>query len=118
MAKMRSILMVGLLALFLTLLVAASGASAQPGPTVEVTMQNLAYQPDMIAVPAGTTVVWTNLDAAEHTVTADDYSFGSDFLYQGQTFSLTFDTPGTYPYYCVPHGYRGGLGMAGVVIVE
>ena len=30
---------------------------------------------------------------------------------------MTFDTPGTYGYYCVPHG-GPGIGMAATVIVD
>src|SRR5207247_557432 len=37
------------------------------------------------------------------------------FLTQGATFSHTFNSAGTFPYYCTPHG--GCCGMVGTVIV-
>jgi plastocyanin len=88
-----------------------------PSPVAAVLMQTLAFDPKLLEVPAGTTVVWTNLDPFEHTVTADDGSYDSTLIPAGGTFSLTFTAPGTYSYYCVPHGSPGGGGMAGVVAV-
>ena len=83
-----------------------------------VIAQETTFSPPTLTVPAGTTVTWTNTDQAAHTVTADDGSFDTGFVAAGQTVSLTFATPGTYPYYCIPHGAPGGAGMAGVVVVQ
>jgi plastocyanin len=67
-------------------------------------------------------VTWTNVDAIVHTVTSGDSDgrvgtpsglFDSGDMVQGDQFSFTFDEPGTYPYYCVPHPW-----MTGTVIVE
>ena len=66
----------------------------------------------------GTTVVWVNKDRAEHTVTADDGSFDSGDQGAEQVYQHTFDKPGTYHYYCRYHGDKGGIGMAGIIIVE
>jgi plastocyanin len=92
-------------------------ASAQAGAAA-VIAQETTFSPPTLTVPAGTTVTWTNADQAAHTVTADDGSFDAGFIAAGQTVSLTFDTPGTYPYYCIPHGAPGGAGMAGVIVVQ
>jgi plastocyanin len=54
----------------------------------------------------------------QHTITADDGSFDSGILNPGDTFSLTFDTPGTSAYYCQIHGGPGGVGMAGTIVVN
>jgi plastocyanin len=91
-------------------------ASAQA--TAAVIVQDTTFNPQTLTVPAGTTVTWTNADQAAHTVTADDGSFDTGFFAAGQTVSLTFATPGTYPYYCIPHGAPGGRGMAGVIVVR
>ncbi|MFA9563914.1 MAG: plastocyanin/azurin family copper-binding protein [Acidimicrobiales bacterium] len=81
-----------------------------------------AYSPRELTVAAGTEVTWTNADAVVHTVTAGDSDgrvgtpsglFESGDMEQGDTFSFTFDEPGTYPYYCIPHPW-----MTGTVIVE
>ncbi len=58
--------------------------------------------PDL-SVPVGQTVIWTNTGAQSHTVTADDGSVDSGSIAAGETFSLTFDTPGTFTYHCTPH---------------
>ena len=92
-------------------------ASAQAGAAA-VIAQETTFSPPTLTVPAGTTVTWTNTDQAAHTVTADDGSFDTGFVAAGQTVSLTFATPGTYPYYCIPHGAPGGAGMAGVIVVQ
>ncbi len=82
---------------------------AQQGvPVTGVThmnMQNFAYQMANIQVRAGTTVTWTNQDSAPHSVTFKNGLKDSGLLYQGQSFSYTFNTPGTYQYYCTVHPY-------------
>ncbi len=95
-----------------------SSAAAPARQSTTATMQNLAFVPKTITVSAGSTVVWTNQDQVQHSVTADGGTFDSGLLDPGQTFSVTFDTPGTYAYYCVPHGFPGGAGMSGVVVVQ
>ena len=75
-------------------------------------IRQFAFQPKALEVPVGTTVTWTNDDAIQHSVTASDGSFDSGFFTQGGTFAHTFDTPGTYAYYCARHG-----SMTGEVVV-
>ncbi len=74
-----------------------------------------AYLPDPITVVAGvnSTINWINNDNAPHTVTANDASFDSGNVAQGQSFTFTFTTPGTYQYHCVYHPW-----MTGTVIVK
>lgn len=76
------------------------------------------YQPGAITIKAGDTVTWTQTGEEPHTVTADDGSFDSGELDTGGAFSMRFDEPGTYGYYCTLHGGPGGEGMSGVVTVE
>ena len=54
-----------------------------------------------------------NLDPIEHTATADDGSWGSPLLKEGERYVRRFEQPGRYPYHCTPHPQ-----MQGVVIVE
>jgi plastocyanin len=68
-----------------------------------VTIDNFAFNPGTIEIPAGTVVTWTNLDTTAHTATAQDGSFNSGNLNPGQSFSFKFDTPGTYVYNCQYH---------------
>lgn len=101
----------------------AAGASAAPaaqqGPsTVNVAAVDFTFQPQTITINAGDTIVWTNNDSVAHTVTASDGSFDSGLFGAGETYSRTFDTPGTIPYYCIPHGTPQGGGMAGTIVVQ
>jgi len=88
-----------------------------PATTAQVQIENFAYVPARIEVPTGTTVTWSNGDTARHTVTsgdgdAPDGRFGSDRFAAGAAFSVTFDAPGTYAYFCDIHPT-----MTGVVVV-
>ena len=75
-------------------------------------IEDYAFKPATITVVAGTTVAWTQKDDDPHTVTADDGSFDSKGLGQGDTFQRKFVTAGRYPYHCSAHPF-----MKGVVIV-
>ncbi len=92
------------------------GQQAAATPEVGVThvsIQNFAFQPQTIQIAKGTTVTWTNVDSAPHTVTFRNGGMtGSGALQRGQSFSYTFSTPGTYAYFCGAHPY-----MTGTVIV-
>lgn len=91
------------------------GGGAQSG-TASVVMQNIAFNPSDLTVTVGTTVTWTNDDSTNHTVTFTDISgVDSGTLSRGQTFSHTFDTAGTFHYYCKVHG--ASL-MSGTVTVQ
>jgi plastocyanin len=80
-----------------------------PPVTVDVDTLGFAYHPADITVYAGTTVRWTNSDPVTHTVTSDIPGiFDSGDMGQGQTWSFTFDTPGDYGYYCIPHPFMTG----------
>ncbi len=76
-----------------------------------------AFQPASTAVAAGESVTFTNSGESPHTATADDGSFDTGTIDPGASATVTFDTPGRYPYFCRFHGDPGGSGMAGVVVV-
>jgi plastocyanin len=84
-----------------------------PAQGESVGIQDFAFNPPTITVPVGTTITWTNLDSAPHTVTSDGGLFDSGTLNQGQTFQFTFNTPGTYSYFCSIHSF-----MTAQVIVQ
>ncbi|RME88605.1 MAG: hypothetical protein D6770_06610, partial [Anaerolineae bacterium] len=73
--------------------------------TASVTIQNFAFSPSSLEIKVGTTVTWTNMDSAPHTVTADDGSFDSGTLRNGDSFSFTFNEAGTFAYHCSIHPY-------------
>jgi plastocyanin len=107
-------------AIVLALLVAPilAGPAFAQGGQVQVSAVDFQFQPQTVTINAGDTVVWTNNGQVQHTVTADDNSFDSGLLSPGQTFSQTFNTPGTFPYHCSIHGAAGGIGMSGTVVVQ
>ncbi len=78
-------------------------STQQEAAVTNVTIQNLTYQPANIQVSVGTTVTWTNLDSVQHTVTFNNGMGDSGLLSPGQSFSYTFNTPGTYQYHCTVH---------------
>ena len=79
----------------------------EPGETT-----SWGYSPTSATVPVGTTVVWTNTGSVVHSVTSQDQFFDSKLLDPGKSWSYTFETPGTYRYFCVPRPW-----MKGTVIV-
>jgi len=104
-------------ALALALLAPIGSASAQDAGA-SVDMSSIKFAPTVIHVAAGQSVLWTNSDPVQHTITADDGSFDSGMIDPGSSFSMEFDTPGTFQYYCQPHGASGGTGMAATIIVD
>lgn len=110
--------------------VLVTGVTLQPVPAAgeePVAMSGSRYVPRDVVVSVGETVVWTNQDAAGHSVTADDASFdsnptcgtlGGSCMGRGESFSHTFSSPGTVSYHCRAHGAPGGRGMAGTVTVR
>ena len=93
-----------------------TGATATPASgAASVTINNLSFAPASITVAKGTKVTWTNQDSVDHTVTADTASSNapaSSTFGNGQTYSFTFNTPGTYTYHCSVHPF-----MTGTVVV-
>lgn len=83
----------------------------QPGPE-PVVIRDFAFAPNVILIPVGTTVRWTNSGAVDHTVTSDTSLFGSSTLGPGASFEYQFNVPGTYGYHCALHP-----NMTGTVIV-
>ena len=84
----------------------AANPSAQTSAVNTVEIANFEFKPETVTVKKGTTVTWTNNDSTAHTVTPDEESDefkGSELLSQGQTYEVTFNTPGTFSYHCEPH---------------
>lgn len=68
-----------------------------------VEINNFMFTPQTLTVAVGTTVTWKFDDSTQHTVTADDNSFASSPMSNGQTFTHTFSAAGTVPYHCSIH---------------
>jgi len=84
---------------------------AIPAKIVEVNGDN-SYAPNPIEIDAGQTISWYNEDLIAHTVTSgsdgdededEGLLFDSGLMLSKQYYSLKFDEPGNYEYYCVYH---------------
>ncbi|WP_148685315.1 PQQ-dependent sugar dehydrogenase [Candidatus Nitrosocosmicus hydrocola] len=78
------------------------------------------YSPDPIRIDSGQTITWYNGDTVSHTVTSGQDNdpdegalFDSNAIIANQKYSLTFESPGNYEYYCIYHP-----SMIGEVVVE
>jgi len=67
------------------------------------------YDPASLTISAGSTVTWTNNGSTAVTVTSPDGLFDSESIGPGGSFSYTFDTPGTFRYFCVPYPHVKGV---------
>ncbi len=111
---MRRLLQLATLSL-VALLAFAPSAWAQ-GKEVTVRMEDNFFTPANITVEPGTTVTWVQSGNNPHTTTSYDGLWDSGMIEGGSggTFSFTFEEPGTYDYFCIPHE---DLGMIGSVTV-
>ena len=104
------------------ILVLAAGSALAKDEDVHI--DKLTFSPNEVTVSVGDTVTWevTNAVPEGHTVTSgapDGSDIGAEFDSgigldaNGQTFEHTFDTAGTFPYFCKVHG----AAMSGTVTV-
>lgn len=115
-----------------------AGAAAQsesaateeaPGASVAMT-DELTFAPNSVTIQAGERVVWRNTSNVRHTATLDPdeafqeglvampegaEEFNSGMIEPGETYTHSFEVPGRYQYFCIPHQ---AAGMVGEVIVE
>jgi plastocyanin len=82
-----------------------------------ITLYKYAFYPDTLRVSAGTSITWVNCDSSAgsdaHTSTSDTGAWSSPPFAEGQSYSRTFGSTGSFPYHCTPHP-----AMKGVVIVQ
>lgn len=101
-------------------LVALPGAAAQAADGKVSATAQLKFDPAELTVAAGTKVTWTNVGGTYHTVTGGDGTadpaspINGQLPSDGATYSVTFDKPGTYKYFCSPHVASG---MKGTIVV-
>ena len=113
-----------------------AGACSKGGPAVGM-VEGHKFAPPTLTVSVGETVTWTNDSEESHTVTAVQASLPNGATYfssgdassekdahtnlqarlikPGGSYQVTFDTPGAYRYYCIPHRADG---MTGEIIVK
>lgn len=88
---------------------------------VNVGLTQIAFNPQNIRISRGTKVIWTNNDTVFHYVNTDPHAGHNYFPEQNSKvldkediYSLTFDSPGVYPYHCSAHA----ASMIGAILVE
>ncbi len=102
-----------------TAVLSAISASANT-VTVQVGAGGLKFSPQDVTINVGDTVQWTWV-GNDHSTTSGTPGnpngiWDSGVQNTGATFSFTFSTPGTFPYFCTVHG--GCCGMIGSVTVN
>jgi plastocyanin len=80
---------------------------------------NSTQNPAVDTVTAGTTVTWTWTSTGDtphsvHSEEAPTFTSSNTLTGNGQTYTLTFTTPGTYHYDCAIHGDA----MTGTIVVQ
>jgi plastocyanin len=81
---------------------------AHKAASAAVTMGDLFFSPSSVTVAVGDTVTWRNTGQAPHNATADDGSFKTPTLNNGQSASHTFSQAGTFSYTCTIHPQMKG----------
>ena len=119
-----------LLAIFSLIMVAPPAFAAHGEGGMSATVENAAgsstpgcepdcFIPSTVVITVGGTVTWENTDTAAHTSSSGtptdgpDGVFDSSLIMAGGSYSHTFDTAGTFDYFCMVHPW-----MEGTVIVE
>jgi plastocyanin len=115
----KKVWIVGLATTVMTAMLLLAGtpsvtANDQPSAaSVDVKIDNFSFGPQTLTVSVGTTVVWTNRDDIPHTVVSTEGVFKSKVRDTDEKFSFTFNTAGTYPYFCSVHPK-----MTGKIVVQ
>jgi plastocyanin len=84
------------------LIPAVLAALAIAGPagaaTRNINIYGSTFSPTAVTITQGDTITWVNRDNANHQVLADKGQFVSPILRPKQTYSFTFQAPGTYTF--------------------
>ena len=93
---------------------------ALPAWAVDVQMGNngqLVFEPSEISISAGDSIHFVNNVLPPHNVIVDGHpelSHSGLLFAPGESFDISFDTPGDYTFWCDPHK---GAGMTGTIHV-
>src|SRR5687768_242240 len=80
--------------------------------TFSVSASGFSFNPQVVNINVGDTVIWSDLDGGFHNVAAENGSFRSP---EGaNTFSHTFNSAGSFDYVCEPHALYGMIGTVNV----
>ena len=96
---------IGMISGALALMSCAMGLAAeQPKPkTHTVTIESMRFQPEVLTVAPGDTIVWVNKDLVPHTATSEVGGFDSRAIQAGGSWSYTVAKKGALAYVCTLH---------------
>jgi plastocyanin len=77
--------------------------AAEASKEYTVTIENMQFSPQNLAVRTGDRVVWVNKDLFPHTATADAKAFDSSSIAAGASWTLVAQRAGVYSYGCSFH---------------
>jgi plastocyanin len=102
------------------MLLALSCQTTPPPAANHVNAEDFQFVPESLSISVGEKVTWVNQGATPHTSTSGtngvaDGRWDSPSLAHGDSFQRTFDSTGTFPYYC---RFHSGSGMKGKVVVR
>ena len=97
----RSLAFAVALGLILFGLGAAADAPIPASHTVMI--EGASFQPKVLVVKVGDSVMWVNKDPFPHTVTSRAGDFDSGEIQPGKSWTYTAATKGTFPYICTLH---------------
>jgi plastocyanin len=66
------------------------------------------FEPKTLSVQVGQAIRFTNDGKIAHTATQSQGAFDTGFLKNGESATLTFDTAGTFTFFCQPHPWMQG----------
>ncbi len=100
----------------------APGGGGGPPSAVQIqllTSGGNRFEPANVTIAAGTTVTWTWVGGFHDVTATGDPAFPSSGapVSPPNSFSHTFNTPGTYLYFCSVHG-APSAGMRGTIVVQ
>jgi len=96
------------LLLILTIAAIMLISSTDAAADSRVNIKNGSFVPSALTVSSGTTVEWHNQDAIQHRIVSSQGLFDSGLIDPGKKFSIKFNNPGTYNYYCSLHPQMQG----------
>jgi plastocyanin len=72
-------------------------------------MDGTRFDPEVLTVRPGDTVVWVNRDPVPHTATARSGAFDSGSVEPGKSWKYRAGKPGSFPYFCAFHPTMKGV---------
>ena len=105
MRSMRTLTVAGAIVCNVALASCASPAPQPPqAKTHTVIMEGMVFQPDVITVATGDTIVWVNKDMVPHSATSAPAGFDSQIVAANQSWRYAVQQePGDYDYICSYH---------------